>query len=238
MKLAKQKRFFLSFNMAFFLVACGGGSGVGPGEVNKRQDELKEKIKVDWETYESGDLQSALGAFQQTLLTASTKSGTESIRNQVMSEAQNGIGWIYFKTQSLDSASVAFNEATKLNRRNEDAWAGWAGVALANKRYSDAARYADQALSIEPDYNSATRNLDQDKNSPRVGHDNFDERHLRLVLAEAYFHMGRYSAAERSDPKNAAAQVRLLQNNQFVYIDPGKLLEAISIEAQKLQDTF
>ena len=238
MKLAKQKRFFLSFNMAFFLVACGGGSGVGPGEVNKREDELKEKIKVDWETYESGDLQSALGAFQQTLLTASTKSGTESIRNQVMSEAQNGIGWIYFKTQSLDSASVAFNEATKLNRRNEDAWAGWAGVALANKRYSDAARYADQALSIEPDYNSATRTLDDDDNSMLVGHDNFDARHLRLLLAEAYFHLGRYSAAERSDPKNAAAQVRLLRNNQFAYIDPGKLLEAISIEAQKLHDNF
>jgi len=239
MKLAKQRGSFLSVGLAFFIAACGGGSGVGPVAIKQQEDKLKTQVAVDWTAYESGDLETALEGFQQTLLEASTTSGTDNIKNQVMSEAQNGIGWVYFKTQSLDNAAVAFSEATKLNRRNADAWAGWAGVALAQKNYSDAARYADQTLALDPDYSTGERILDKEDNgSPLVAHDGFDDRHLRLLLAEAYFHLGRYSVAERADPKNSAAQVRLMRNNQFTYTDPGQLLEAISQESQKLLSTF
>ena len=46
MKVAISKWFFLSMSVTFLLVACGGGSGVGPTEVKKRDDELKKEIRT------------------------------------------------------------------------------------------------------------------------------------------------------------------------------------------------
>lgn len=213
------------------LLACGGGNGLGPGETRKREEKLKERLPVDWKDYRTGEYQAAIDAFTQTLEQADLLEGVEGIRNQVKSEAQNGIGWAFFRLQDLDNAYAAFRQATQLDRRNADAWAGWSGVTLAQRRYNEALQYAGQALEIDPNYVSAARQDDQGRD---LTHDRYDQRHLRLVLAEAYFQLGRYSAIDRPDPNNAAAQLRLV-NTAFRFRDPGQLLESLGQMALELQ---
>ena len=144
------KRYWLLAGIALFCAACGGGNGLGPGEARKREDKLKERLPLDWKSYRTGDYQAAIAAFTETLEKAEALEGTEAVKNQVKSEAQNGIGWSFFRTQDLESAASSFKQATQLDRRNADAWVGWAGVVLAQRRYNDAIQYANQALEIDP----------------------------------------------------------------------------------------
>ncbi len=213
------------------LCACGGGTGIGPGEIQKREDRLLDRLPIDWNNYNSKDFQGAIDFFTKTLEQADAFEGLEGVKKQVKSEAQSGIGWSFFQLQNLGAAEQAFAQATQLDRQNADAWAGWAGVALAQRDFGDAAQYSSQALETEPNYNSATR---VDAAGRFLGHDKVDERHLRLMLAEAYFQTGRYSAIERADPNNAAAQVRLVDRD-YRYQDPGQLLQRISELAVELQ---
>ena len=211
---------------------CGGGNGVGPEEVRKQEDKLYEEISVAWQAYSEEQWLLAIDSFSDVLVeTDAVQELDLSIKNKVKSEAQNGIGWSFFRTQDLASAAAAFNIATRLDRRNVDAWVGWAGVSLAQEDYPQVVQFSIQALEIDPEYNSAVR---LDPTGRLLGHDPFDKRQVRILLAEAYFHLGRYSAQERPDPHNAAAQVRLLQNS-YNFIDPGQLLEAISEVAFELQ---
>ena len=73
------------------------------------------------------------------------------------------------------------------------------------------------------DYNSGLR---ADAQNRILGHDNFDSRHVRLILAESYFQLGRYSAQDRPDPNNAAAQLRLIRGD-FTFVDAGQLLNEL-----------
>ena len=123
-----------------------------------------------------------------------------------LNRAHNGIGWSFFRLQDLEAASSAFQQATKLNRRNQDAWAGHAGVALARGNYNDAAQFALQNLSVNNQYNSGLRADDQNR---ALGHDNFDTRHVRLILAESYFQLGRYSA--RMTGSQCGCQLRMIE---------------------------
>ncbi|MFT5090863.1 MAG: tetratricopeptide (TPR) repeat protein [Candidatus Latescibacterota bacterium] len=213
------------------MLACGGGSGVGPEAIRKQENKLRDRLPIDWVNYNSGDYQGAIDFFVKTLEQADTFEGSEAIINEIKSEAHNGIGWAFFRQQDLDAASSSFQQATKLNRRNEDAWVGYAGVALARGLYNDVVQYAIQALSINSDYSSTNRIDDSNR---QLGHDGFETRHVRLLLAEAYFQLGRYSAVDRPDPSNAAAQMRLAQG-AFIFRDPGQLLQEISKLALELQ---
>lgn len=206
------------------LCGCGGGNGLGPGEARKREDRLKERLPLNWKGYRAGDYQAAIAAFTETLEKAEVLEGAEGVKNQVKSEAQNGIGWSFFRMQDLDNAAASFKQAAQLDRRNADAWVGWAGVVLAQRRYNDAIQYANQALEVDPNYTTANR---QDDRGHDLAHDVYDQRHVRLVLAESYFQLGRYSAADRPDPNNAAAQLRLVDSS-YRYRDPGQLLETIA----------
>lgn len=215
------------------LTGCGGGTGVGPGEIQKREERLRDRLPIDWTGYNGADYQGAIDFFSKTLDEADALEGVElGVVNQVKAEAHDGIGWAYIRLQDLSSAAQAFAAATKLDRTNADAWVGWAGVSLALRNYADVLQYTNQALEADPDYNSATR-IDQ---AGRVlGHDELDERHIRLMLAEAYFQLGRYSATDRPDPNNAAAQVRLI-DREYRFRDAGHLLEKISELSLQLQD--
>ena len=161
--------------------AGGGGTGLGPGAIQKREDKLRDELPADWNSYNTSDFQGA------------------------------------------SAASQAFGIATQLDRTNADAWVGWAGVALALRQYPDVLTYANTALETDPDYNSATR-IDADGRI--LGHDQVDERHVRLMLAEAYFHLGRYSAIDRADPNHSAAQAHPVDRD-FRFRDAGPLLERI-----------
>jgi len=219
---------------ALALTACGGGTGLGPGEIEKREDKLRDRLPIDWTQYNGGDYQGAIDFFTKTLEQADVIEGVEGVKTLVKAEAQNGIGWTYLRMQDLDAAEQAFEVASHLDRNNADIWVGWAGVALALREYADVLRFSNQALELDPDYSSGAR-LDTDGRI--LSHDDLDERHVRLMLAEAYFQLGRYSAADRPDPQNAAAQVRLIDSD-YTYRDPGQLLEAISQVAIELQESI
>ncbi len=222
---------FISLSVAFLFYACGGGNGLGPGEIKKREDRIREELPIDWNNYGGNDFQSAIESFAQTLEEADRLDGIDNIRNQIRSEAQNGIGWSQFRQQDLNQAENAFRIATSLDRNNTDAWVGRTGIALAQQRYGDAVQYAVTAIDRDPDYNSAVR---LDPVGRNLGHDNLDIRHVRLALAEAYFQLGRYSAADRPDPNNASAQMQLIRG-EFRFQDPGQLLQTMSQTAMDLQ---
>jgi tetratricopeptide (TPR) repeat protein len=217
--------------VAMAFAGCGGGSGIGPEALLKQEKKLRDRLPIDWVSYNSGDYPAAIDFFAKTLEQADTYEGSEAILNEIKSEAHNGIGWAFFRQQDLEGSWNSFQQATRLNRRNADAWTGWAGVALASRRYNDAAQFATQALESSADYNSAFR-LDEGKRE--LGHDRFDQRHVRLMLAEAYFQLGRYSVVDRADPHNAAAQVSLLAGS-FNFRDPGQLLQEMSKISLELQ---
>lgn len=231
-KTIRSRAFFSLFPMACLAVlcSCGGGTGLGPREIQKREDRLLDRLPIDWNIYNTTDYQGSIDFFTKTLEQADAFEGLKGIKNQVKSEAQSGIGWSFFRLQDLSSAEQAFAQATQLDRQNADAWAGWAGVALALRDFGDAAQYSSQALETDPEYNSATR---VDAAGRLLGHDNVDERHLRLMLAEAYFQIGIYGVIERNDPNNAAAQVRFVDRD-YRYQDPGQLLQRISELAVEL----
>lgn len=226
------RRYWLLVGLALLCSACGGGNGLGPGEARKREDQLKERLPLNWKNYKTGDFQGAIAAFTETLEKADLLEGADGVKNAVKSEAQDGIGWSFFRLQDLDNASSSFKQATQLDRRNADAWVGWAGVVLAQRRYNDAIQYANQALEVDPNYTTANRLDDRGNN---LAHDVYDQRHVRLVLAESYFQLGRYSAADRPDPNNAAAQLRLVDSS-YRFRDPGQLLEGIAQNTLKLKD--
>ena len=215
------------------LLSCGGGSGIGPGEIKKREERLKDRLPIDWIQYNAGDLEGAIDFFTATLDETDGLVGVEAVKNEVKSEAQNGIGWSFMTMQDLDAAELAFDIATTLDRRNADAWVGRAGVALAQGDFGDVVQYAIDALEAEPDYDSAMR---LDSQGRQLGHDNLDDRHVRLMLSEAYFHLGRYSAVDRPDPNNAAAQLRLVNRN-YKFSSLGQLLDSLSVASINLQES-
>jgi len=208
---------------SLIMMACGGGSGIGPNEIFEQETQLRDRLPTDWTHYRDGDYLGAVEFFTETLENASTFDGSESILNEIKSEAHNGIGWAFFRLQDLEAASSAFQQATRLNRRNQDAWAGHAGVALARGNYNDAAQFSLQNLSVNAEYDSGLRADPQDR---ALGHDNFDTRHVRLILAESYFQLSRYSAQDRPDPNNAAAQLRLIKG-EYTFVDAGQLLNEL-----------
>ena len=211
-------------------LGCGGGNGVGPKDIKRQEDKLRDRLPADWSSYNMGYYDAAIESFTQTLAQADGLEGSEGVKNQVKSEAQSGIGWSFFKKQCLAKSDLAFRQALQLDSRNTDAWVGRSGVAHALQRFSDSIQFAITALEIEPDYDSALR---FDGGNRNLSHDNFDSRHVRLLLAESYFQMGRYSALDRPDPNNAAAQLRLIRG-KFQFRDPGQLMQAISEEATSL----
>ena len=218
---------------AAVLLSCGGGSGIGPGEIKKREEQLKDRLPIDWTEYNDGDWQGAIDSFTATLSEADGLEGVEAVKNEVKSEAQNGIGWAFMRLQQLDDAERAFSIATILNRRNADAWVGYAGVSLAQGDWADVIQFAIQALEAEPDYDSSQRIDEQGRD---LGHDSIDEDHIRLMLSEAYFHRRSYSATDRQDPNNAAAQLRFVNRN-YRYQNPGQLLDSLSVASIAMQET-
>jgi tetratricopeptide (TPR) repeat protein len=213
------------------LSACGGGNGIGPDEIRKRENALRDKLPVSWDLYNATRYSEAIDAFTNILQDADNVEGIDNVRNEIKAEAQDGIGWSFFRLQRLEEAALAFEQATRLDRDNADAWVGGSGVALARKDYGRAVQFATQAMEIDPTYSSATR---ADGDGRLLTHDDFDVRQLRILLAEAYFQRGLYSAFDRADPNNSAAQLRFLDGT-FRFSDPGQLLDSISQAAAGLQ---
>ncbi len=191
-----------------FLVACGGGTGIGPGEIQKREDRLRDRLPIDWTSYNSGDFQGAIDFFTKTLEQADALEGIEQgVRNQVKAEAQSGIGWAFIRMQDLSAAEQAFGIATQLDRANSDAWVGWAGVSLAQQQYADVVQFSNQALDTNPDYNSATR---IDASGRILSHYYIYYRHVLLILSYSYFHLFFYNTFYLLYPNNSSSHFQLV----------------------------
>lgn len=240
---------FLSGSMALGMIltlgwwrGCGGGCGPEPQEGGAETEvELQALLLNGWKHYNLGDFRTAIDTFSAALekVNVNEPALDPGVRRQVTAEAHNGIGWSYFRTRELDNARNAFRQATSFSSRISDAWVGWAGVALMQGRYADAVQFGNQGLEDDRSYNSALRNGPEWKyislqEWQPLGHDRVDVRHVRLMLAEGYYQLGRYSAAESPDPNNAAAQVRLIRG-AFRYTDPVELVQVIGELAMELK---
>ncbi|MDA0747102.1 MAG: tetratricopeptide repeat protein, partial [bacterium] len=147
------------------LVGCGGGTGTG-GTYGSAETLTFE----GWASYRGGN---------------DDKKAEELFRNALsldptFAEAHNGLGWLNFRRagqakgdaqkQLLGSAKTSFQKATSSNPNNVDAWAGLAGLELAQGNWEQARDSANRALSLNSRFFSSR--------------DNIDYRDLHLILAE------------------------------------------------------
>ena len=64
---------------SLMMMACGGGSGIGPNEIFEQETQLRDRLPTDWTHYRDGDYLGAVEFFTETLENASTFDGSESI---------------------------------------------------------------------------------------------------------------------------------------------------------------
>ncbi len=211
-------------------LGCGGGTGLGPEAIRRQEEKAYAQLGLSWVEYNQGRFDAAMESFTTVLSQAERLAGAASIRQTIQAEACNGIGWSSFRLHELDQAREFFQQATSLDRDNADAWVGAAGVALAEHRYANAVQFGLTALHADSQYNSALR---QDAVGRSLGHDRLDTRHVRMLLADAYVNLQYYSDAQRADPHNAAAQVRLVRP-AYRYADPAQLIRTLSVVVAEL----
>ncbi len=190
---------------------CGGGTGIGAGTDRPAQISAEA-----WTAYRAGNFALADSTFQEALSV-----------NPSLSDALNGRGWANFslagregdanrRAGRLSAARENFSRAVTADSKNADAWAGLAGVELATDNYQKAVDAAWKVLDLDANYFSS--------------HDNFNAREIRMILATAYFFLGKFSKKEAADPNNAAAQVAILDRT-FQYTTPVELI----LRIQELQ---
>ena len=206
------QRYIIAATVVMFLAAgCGGGTGIGTSTDRPAQISAEA-----WLAYRAGNYALADSTFQEALSV-----------NPSLSDALNGRGWANFSLASregdvnrraghLSAARENFSRAVTAESKNADAWAGLAGVELASDNYQKAVDAAQQVLNLNPGYFSP--------------HDNFNIREVRMILATAYFFLGKFSKAEAADPHNAAFQVTTLDRT-FQYTTPVELI----LRIQELQ---
>ena len=191
--------------IALISAGCGGGTGLGSPGGDRAQGISLEA----WVAYRSGNYALADSTFQEALSVAPN-----------LSDALNGRGWANFSLASqegdplkrdgfLSVAREYLSRAVAAESENADAWAGLAGVELANDNHQQAVDAALQVVRLNPNYFSP--------------HDNFNIREVRVILATGYFFLGKFSSEEVADPNNAAAQMAILDRT-FSYSDPPDLL--------------
>jgi tetratricopeptide (TPR) repeat protein len=207
------ERRYIIIAMAAILLAAGCGGGTGIGTRSDRDQQISSEA---WLAYRAGSYAQADSTFQEALSV-----------NPTLSDALNGRGWANFslagregdtnrRTGYLNTARTNFSGAAASDPKNTDAWAGLAGVELASDNYQKAVDAAQQVLNLDPNFFSP--------------HDNFNIREVRIILATAYFFLGKYSVAEGADPHNATAQITILDRT-FRYTTPVELI----LRIQELQ---
>ena len=188
-------------------LGCGGGTGIltTPGDQTGTIEDL---IGQGWQLYEQGQYDGAIVKFEGVLQLESNRSS-----------AHNGLGWSYFRKQDLKKARETFEKAIRFAPSSADAFVGLAGVALSEgdagknrEKYSEVIVNANQALLLEAAYTS--------------NHDRLTWHHVRLILAQAYFYLGKYTKEQSPDPNNAEAQIRKIDVS-FAYTTPANLLKKI-----------
>ena len=161
--------------------SCGEDEGPGPGVTAAEHNE------AGWTSYNNGDYAGAHSHFSEAL-------GLDP----GLTEARLGLAWCKAHEGEYCTALDAFDDVMEAGESVADAFAGRAATALAAWQESPAVASAESTLARDPAYEFVRR-------------DEYNWRDLRLVLAQAYFALARYSDAQ--------VQVNILDPDNG--LDPG-----------------
>jgi len=172
-----RKRMMLSFAVLSVLLAMILViSGCGDDDDDDDVDEAEDLVKDGWSLFASKDYSGAAGKFDEAL-------ASKDIAPVVSADAYVGMGWSSGKMANIPEAIANFQSALSQDSQNADAHAGIALAYLANDQYDDAITSANQALSIDSNYQFTW-----------TGITSYD---LRLVLAESYYYKGNFENAQK-----------------------------------------
>lgn len=149
-----------------FAWGCKKGSVIPPEESEYTLEEL---IRQGWAAFEQGQYRTARDKFEQAWE-----------KNPLEVEVYNGLGWSYFKLDSLEQAARQFHISYCLFDTTADIAAGWAFVLNVQKLYARSNEKADQALALNPAW-AFTHTLP------------LDVKDLRLLKAENYYLLGNFT---------------------------------------------
>ena len=170
------KRYALVAGLAALVAlgpACDGGDGdTAPAE------SASSLTNEGWTLFEAGDFEGAAGKFARA-----------TTLDAAYAPAYSGLGWSYARMDTLDKALDNFGRAIAASKTSGvlvDSYAGSAPVYrdldTRPSHFDSAAVYASNALSLDRRY--------------VFEHDSrFDWHDLHLVMAQAYFALNAYAAA-------------------------------------------
>lgn len=192
--------------VTLLLILAGCGGGISAYKVGD-YDSL---IKSGWAKYNQNKFEEA----QQLFLEAKAMDDERA-------EAYIGGGWSLLMRQHPDSALVeffnGFDYITTLND-TVDTVCGISGSYLANGNNNRVINFLS-AYDLEYFEDSF----------PLRDHDFFlDRGDIELILAQAYYRLGIFSAAESPDPDNALYHLNQVLITPYVYTTPDELMEKMT----------
>lgn len=146
--------------------------GCKKGTVTLQEDvqyTLDELIAQGWAAFEQSDY-----------MTAKDKFYSAKMMNPLEKEVYSGLGWSYFKLDSLEQATVEFNICACLSEPTADIAAGWAFTLNTMKEYASSTEKASAAIAIDSSWVFA-HGL------------SLDVRELHLLKAENYYLLGSFA---------------------------------------------
>jgi tetratricopeptide (TPR) repeat protein len=161
------ERVLIIISICFLAISFGG---CGNDEEVVAPD-TGERISRGWKEYVAGNYEDAIAKYEEALE-----------EDPASGEAYNGIGWARARLGQLVGSMDSFKKAVTKDPGNADAHAGLAGAYLADGDYERAIASAKLVLSLEPEYVS--------------DHDDIQAADIRVLLAQCYYNVGDYAAAE------------------------------------------
>jgi tetratricopeptide (TPR) repeat protein len=138
-----------------------------------------ELVSQGWKEYVAGNYEDAIAKYEVALEVEQAASLSEG---SASASAHNGIGWARARLGQIRDSIDSFKRAVAKDPGNADAHAGLAGAYLADGDYERAIASAKLVLSLRPEYISH--------------HDNIKAADILILLAECYYNIGDYTAAE------------------------------------------
>jgi tetratricopeptide (TPR) repeat protein len=164
---------FLALWLIGSLAGCGEDVIVAGPDAN-------ELISEGWKEYVAGRYEDAIDKYREALELEQDSGSQEAL--ELEAEAYNGIGWARARLGQIRESIDNFEKAVAKDPTNADAYAGLAGVYLADGDYERAIPSANLVLSLKPEYVSH--------------HDDIKAADIRILLAECYYNMDHYSSAK------------------------------------------